>query len=133
MSTPRLEIVDTHVAQRELQGRYEMRDLMVGQGSARTLRLNLYADGAAVLEICFNGIGSIVERGTWKRETASVQIHWTELEGEAINLHMDFELRGRDLALVGPDPKIFGAADIRLQNMDAPSSDNAVPSGIPLR
>jgi hypothetical protein len=132
MSTPGLEGADTLVLQRELQGRYELRDLLVGQGSSRTLRLNLYADGAAVLEICFSGIGSIVERGTWKRVPGSVQIHWTELEGESINLRMVFELRGRDLMLVGPDPKIFGAADIRLQNMDAPPSDDAVSAEIPL-
>lgn len=126
MSAPRLELADTFVLHPELQGRYELRDLLVGQGSSRTLRLNLYAGGAAELEICFNGIGSIVERGTWYSEGGSVQIHWTELEGEAINLHMVFELRGRDLALIGPDPKIFGATDIRLQNMDAPRSGTAV-------
>ena len=104
--------------ERELQGLYVLRDLPVEDGRTRTLRLTLQPSGAAALETCFTGIGSITERGTWNGGASSVHIHWTELEGERINLRMIFELRGRNLVFVGPDPHIFGVTGIVLERVE---------------
>ena len=98
----------------ELSGIYFITGVTAMEAADRNLTLVLSLDGTAALMTEFIGRGTIIERGTWSSAQRRVHINWTELDGEAINLRMIFELQGNGLTCVGPDPNALGTRGITL-------------------
>lgn len=98
----------------ELNGIYFVKGLASPNTAQRNLTLVLSGDGTAILIIEFVGKGTILERGRWIGKTTQAEIMWTELDGQAIALHMNFELRDNALVYIGPDPNALGSVPVRL-------------------
>ena len=98
----------------QLNGIYFITGLAAAESADRNLTLVLSQDGTAALMTEFVGRGTMIERGTWMASDRRVVINWTEMDGEAIHLRMIFELRGKGLTCVGPDPNALGAKGITL-------------------